>query len=115
MMIVGLKVRTIDQDVVEVNYNAVVKKRVENIIDKSLECGRDVGEAERYHSKFVVTVACTKSRLWYVFVLDMDLVIAGAEVEFREYLCALNSVKDLINTKERVLIFDGQFVQCPIV
>src|SRR4051794_5224149 len=100
------EVRAIDQDVVEVNYDAVVKERAEDIVDKTLEGGRGIGEAKRHYSEFIMTVVCMKSRLWYIVVLNTDLVVARAEVEFGEYLGALNSVKDLIDAGEGILIFD---------
>src|SRR4051794_35677773 len=106
MVAVGFEVRTIDQDIVEVNYDAVVEERAEDIVDKMLEGGRSVAEAKRYYSEFIVTVACTKSCLWYVIVLNTDLVVVRAEVEFGEYLGTLNPVEDLIDAGEGILIFD---------
>src|SRR3954467_9252964 len=111
MVVMGIEVRTIDQDIVEINYNAVVKERTEDVVDKTLEGGRGVGEAERHYRELVITVARTKGRLWHVFILDADLVVARAKVEFGKYFGALDSIKDLIYARERVPILDGQFVQ----
>src|SRR3954451_15861605 len=115
MVAVGIEVRTIDQDIVEVNYNAVVEERTENIVDKTLESGRGVGEAERHHCELVMTVARAKGRLWHIFILNADLVVARAKIEFGKYFGALDSVEDLIYARERVPILDGQFVQYSIV
>src|SRR4051794_2111827 len=106
-MAMGFEVRTIDQDVIEIDYHAVVKERTEDIIDKALEGGRGISETERHHSEFIMTVAGTNGCLWYIFVLDTDLVIARAEVEFGEHLYALDTIEDLINARERIPIFDG--------
>src|SRR3954447_8802552 len=115
MVAVGIEVRTIDQDIVEVNYNVVVEERTEDVVDKTLEGGRGVGEAERHYCEFVMTIARAKGRLWNILILDADLVVARAKVEFGEYFGALDSIKDLIYARKRVPIFDGQFVQCSIV
>src|SRR3954451_5669945 len=115
MVAVGIKVRTVDQDIVEINYNAVVEERAEDVVDKTLEGGRGIGEAERHYCELVMTVARTKGRLWHILILDADLMVARAKVEFRKYFGTLDSIKDLIYMRERVPILDGQFVQCLIV
>src|SRR4051794_32812122 len=109
MVAVGIEVRTIDQDIVKVNYNAVIEERTEDVVDKTLEGDRDVGEAERYHCKLVMTVARAKSHFWHIFILNADLVVARAKVEFGKYFGTLDSVEDLIYVRERVPILDGQF------
>src|SRR3954469_14490804 len=107
MVAMGVEVRTIDQDVVEINYNVVVEERTEDIIDKALEGGRGIGEAEGHHCELVMTVACAEGRLWHVFILNTDLVVTRAKVEFGEYSCALDTIKDLIDARERIPIFDS--------
>src|SRR4051812_31606640 len=109
------EVRTVDQDVVEVNYNAVVEEGTEDVVDKTLEGCRGVGEAERHYCELVISVARAKGRLWHILILDANLVVARAKVEFGKYFGALDSIKDLIYARKRVPIFDGQFVQCSIV
>src|SRR3954471_17994631 len=115
MVAVGIEVRTIDQDIVEVNYNAVVEERTEDVVDKTLEGGRGIGETERHYCELIMTVARAKGHLWYILILDADLVVARAKVEFGKYFGALDSIKDLIYARERVPILDGQFIQGSIV
>src|SRR3954467_6929172 len=96
MVAMGVEVRTVDQDVIEINYNAVVEEGTEDVVNKTLEGGRGVGEAKRHYCEFVMTVARAKGRLWHILILDANLVVARAKVEFREYFGALDSIKDLI-------------------
>src|SRR3954462_14866542 len=107
MLMVRFEVRTIDQDVVEVYDYAIVKQRAEDIVDKSLEGSRGIGEVERHYREFIMSIACPESCLWYVFVLNADLVVAGAEIKFGENFRTLDTVEDFINTGERVPIFDS--------
>src|SRR3954451_5446072 len=107
MVAMGIEVRTIDQDVVEINYNAVVEERTEDVVDKALKGSRGIGEAERHHCELIMTVAHAKGRLWDIFILNADLVITRAKVEFGEHSCALDTIKDLIDARKRVLIFDS--------
>src|SRR3954453_12501618 len=106
MLTVRFEVRTIDQDVVEVYDYTIVEQRAEDIVDEPLEGSWGIGEAERHHREFIMSIACPESCLGYVFVLNTDLVVARAEVEFGEYLGALNSVEDLIDAGKGIPIFD---------
>src|SRR4051812_20950500 len=103
---VEFKIRAIDQDIVKIYYYAIVQKRAEDIIDKVLEGSRGIRETKRHHYEFIMTVARAKSCLWHIFILDTDLVVAGAEVKFGEDFGTLDSVEDLINMGERISIFD---------
>src|SRR3954469_14168608 len=107
MVAMGVEVRTIDQDVVEINYNAVVEERTEDVIDKALEGDRGIGETEGHHCELVMTVARAKGRFGHVFILNADLVVARAKVKFGEHSCTLDTIKDLIDTRKRIPIFDS--------
>src|SRR3954465_4814128 len=105
MLTVRFEVRTIDQNVVEVYDYAIVEQRAEDIVDELLEGSWGIGEAERHHREFIMSIACPESCFWYVFVLNADLVVAGAEVKFGENFRTLDAVEDFINMGERVSIF----------
>ena len=42
-------------------------------------------------------------------------MIPGSEVNLGEYPCSIQLVKQIINARERVLIFDGDLIQLVIV
>src|SRR3954469_19801863 len=107
MASVGFEVGTVDQDVIDVYNDAFVQERTEHIVDQSLECRGGVSEAEGHYREFVMAISRTEGCLRDVLVLDTDLVVTGAEVDFGEHLHALDSVKDLVDAGKRVSIFDG--------
>jgi hypothetical protein len=44
---------TIDQNVVYVDDNKVIKPFLKNVIHESAECGRCIGEPKRHHQEFI--------------------------------------------------------------
>ncbi len=44
---------TIDQNVVYVDDDKIIKPFLENVIQESAECGKCIGEPKRHHQEFV--------------------------------------------------------------
>ena len=85
------------QDVIEVDDDKGVEVGAEDVMHKSLEGGRSVGEAEGHDSILKVAITGTKSRLRYIVGVDADLVVAMAQVDLREDRGTMEAIEELIN------------------
>src|SRR4051812_13580006 len=94
----GDEVSTVDEDVVEVNDNANVEERMENVIDEALKCSGGVSQTEWHDGELVVTVSRAKGCLGDILFLDADLMIPGTQIELGENTSALDPVEDLVDT-----------------
>ena len=65
----------IDQYVIKKNQDELPEIWSEYSIHQALECGGGVGEPEWHYHKLVVTLMCTKGRLWDIVFLYPNLVI----------------------------------------
>jgi hypothetical protein len=78
------KTTAIDQDIVEKNQNKSTKKRLKEVIQKPLECGRGVCQPKGHYEKLVMALMRPKSGLRYILRTNSDLMIAGAQVQIRK-------------------------------
>ena len=115
MLLMVLGVLAVDENVVEVNDDADVEERLEDIVDKGLEGGGGVGQSEAEDSELVVAVAGTKSGLGDVLLGNADLMVGGAEVNLGEDLRATDLVEEFVDAGKRVLVLDGSLVECTVV
>ena len=67
-----------DQDIIEVDENELVKHVSENVVNKSLEDGRSIGEAKRHHQVLVVAGGGVERHLPFISLSDPDQVVGVA-------------------------------------
>jgi hypothetical protein len=66
---------TIDQNVVYVDDDKVIKPFLENIVHESAKCGRCIGEPKRYHQEFVWVIPHAISSFFFIPFRNSNLVI----------------------------------------
>ena len=66
----------IDQYIIKVYNNTVVKQGSENIIYQYHKCGWGIGKSKGKDTEFKVSILGSKGSLWNVLVLNSDLVIS---------------------------------------
>ena len=80
-----------------------------------LEHSRGIGRPLRAHLIFEVAFSASERCFPFVALLDPDLVVYIAEVDFCEDLCTMEPIQHLRYEGEGVAIFDSHFVETPVV
>ena len=105
----------VDQNVVEVNNDEGIEVEAEDVVHEALEGGGGVGEAEWDDGELEVAVAGAEGCLLDVGILDSDLVVALAEVDFGEDGGPMQAIEHIVDAGEGVGIFDGDVVEGSVV
>ena len=92
------EVRTVDEDIVEIDNNKSIKERMKDIVHECGKCSRCVGEAERHDSELVGAIAGDAGGLRLVSLLDPHLEVHALQVELGEDPGATKTIKEIINT-----------------
>src|ERR1700694_2708541 len=95
------------QDVIDECNHEFVKIRPQYLIDQMHEGCWCIGEPEGQHQELEVTVASPECCLLNVRFMDADLMISGFEIDLGEVPSTLQSIKQLIDSWQRVLVLDG--------
>jgi hypothetical protein len=69
-----------NKNIVEEHQDEVVNEIVGHDIDECLECCRCIGQSERHHQKFEVTVMSSKGSLLNVSLLHLNLMIPALQI-----------------------------------
>jgi len=114
---VGVKGRGVDVGVVKVSQYVLHQFRfiVEVVVDKLLEVQGCVHETEGEDVRLVGSVRCVERGQPFLSLFDVDLVVSGLHIEFREDPGPFYLVHDLIYAWEGVCVPDGDVVQFLII
>ena len=104
-----------DDDVVDVAFDMLVKKVVEKEVHGALESGGSVHEAEWHDEEFVGAKWSVESRSGDVVGFDSDLVVSTEEIELRENGGTLHVVDCFVDAREWEDVTDGDGVQSSVV
>ena len=104
-----------DQDVIEVHDDELVEEWLEDLIHGTHECSRSVGQAKREDSPLEVTVTSAKRGLVHILIFNADLVVARAKVNLGEDARAHETIDELFDARERILVLDGDLVQRTVI
>ena len=85
MVLVGVKVRWVDQTIVKVNVHEMVKEVSQNAIDHGLKNCWGIGESKRLDSVLIVSVRCVESSLPLISPLDMDQMVNITKIKLSKY------------------------------
>ena len=105
-----------DQNVIHVNTDNTLHDEVmEDLIHHGLEGGRTVSETEVHYQRLEETMVCLECHLPFISFLDVDIVVAPADVQFGKIPCTLESVDQVVDEGEWVVVFLHDGVQCVVV
>jgi hypothetical protein len=72
------------QNVIDEHHDKQVQLRHENRIHEVQEVCRCIHQPKGHDKILIETISCSKRRLGYIFGMNLDLVIAGVEINFGE-------------------------------
>src|SRR3954468_11377425 len=70
---------------------------------------------KRHDCKLIQSVASAERCLGDVLLTDTNLVVPHFQVKLGKHLCSMKLVKQIIDVGQRVLVFDGLFVDTAII
>jgi hypothetical protein len=86
----------VDQDVVQVNDNALLKECSKHRVHTPLECSWCIGEPERHHQELEVTETRPKCGLLDILLSNSDLVVPTTKINLRKDSGTAKAIKELI-------------------
>ncbi|KAJ0616414.1 hypothetical protein HanRHA438_Chr02g0088741 [Helianthus annuus] len=95
-LMVSLALR-VDKDVVNKGDDEFIQIRLADTIHEIHECGWCIGEPKRHHQELVMSITSPKRCLVYVFLLDLQLVIARPQVDLRKIACSLQLIEQIVD------------------
>jgi hypothetical protein len=75
-------------NVINEYHDKLVQLWHEDKVHEIHEVCRHIHQPKRHHKILIETISCRERRLGYVFSTNLDLVIAGAEINLGEHLCS---------------------------
>jgi hypothetical protein len=77
------------KNVINEYHDKLVQLWHEDIVHEIHEVCWRICQSKRHHKILIETISYSESHLGYIFDTNLDLVIAGAEINFGEHLCSL--------------------------
>ena len=79
------------------------------------EKGRGIGETERHDCIFIKTVSSSERGLGNIFLLDLELVISGPQINLGEYFFPTELVEQIINPRKQIFVLDSDIIQLTVI
>ena len=111
MFPVVVKIIGVDQNVIQINKNTYIQEIGENIIHKMLKSSRGVGKSERHNTPLKGAISSAEHSFPFVTFMDLDKVIGMPEINFGEVMSFLQTVQEIRDSGERILVFLCNLVQ----
>ncbi len=106
----------VDQDVIQVDGHFSFSDQVsEDVVHHPLESGGRVCEPKEHDCGFKQSPIYAKSRLFFVSLLYVDVVIPPSDVELGEVLGSMELVDEFGDQGEGVSVLDRYFVELAVV
>src|SRR3954463_2475537 len=105
----------IDQDVIQIDHNELIKILHENRVHKPREGGRCVGETEGHDRLIIQAIAGGESCFRNIFLANLDLMIPTSQVKLREHHSSSKLIEEIINPRKGIFVLDGFSIESPIV
>ncbi|GBG59895.1 hypothetical protein CBR_g66701 [Chara braunii] len=112
---VGLEGGAEDKDVIKVDNDTDFEEVAEDVVHGGLEGSGGIGESEWHHEELVVPEPRAEGGLVSVLLADTDQVEATTKVDLGEVLGSTETIKEIENPRQRVLILDRDPVQGAVV
>ena len=104
-----------DEDIVEVDHYEDVSHVSEDVIHEGLECSRRIGEPHGHNQEFERAILGAKCCLPLMASGDVNIVVAGPQVELGVDLGTAELVKEIGDKWDRGPILPGELVEVPEV
>ena len=105
----------VDEDVVDEHNHELVEVLHEHLIHHPHEVGRGVGQSKRHHGALVQSVSRGERSLGDIALSDLQLIVSGAKINLGEYTGTTELVKQIIDSRQRLLVLYGDFVEGAVV
>ncbi|KAG6899002.1 hypothetical protein C0993_001859 [Termitomyces sp. T159_Od127] len=115
VIVVLLQRVQVDQDVVQVYNDKNIIHVMEDVVHEVLESSRGVGHTKGHYKVLKEAVAGAEGGFQFMPWSYMDVVIAGAEVDFGVDFGAAEAVNKVTNEGEGITVLFSDFVEAPIV
>ena len=102
-----LFIARIYQDIIKEDHDKLVQFSHEHRIHEIHEVSRCICKTEEHDEILIQPISRRESCLRYIFRTDLDLMIPRSQVNLGEYLGFRQLIKQDINARKRVFIFDG--------
>src|ERR1044071_377406 len=114
LLVIGFRFR-LNQNIINEDDHEFVEIGSTNPIHQiHKHCG-SIGQSKRHNHEFIVTIACAKSCLGNIFIVDSKLMITRTEINLREVGCSLKLIEEIVNPRKWITSLDGEFVEFTVV
>ncbi|KAM0023987.1 hypothetical protein Hdeb2414_s0022g00610551 [Helianthus debilis subsp. tardiflorus] len=113
-LMIGSRLR-INENIINENDHEAIQIRFTNTIHEIHEHSGCVGQTKRHNHELVMSIASAKSGFGNVLFEDSKLMITRTKIDFGETSSALKLIKEIVDTRKRVTILDGEFVELTII
>ena len=79
------------------------------------EESKGIGEAEGHHGIFIKTVPSSECGLRNIFLFNLELVVSCPSINFGEYLCPTELIKQIIDPRQWIFVFDGDIIHLTVI
>lgn len=108
-------VLTEDEDVIKIDDDDGVEFVPEDVVHETHEAGWGVRQSKRKDEELVEAISSSKRGLVDIILMDLDLVVSRAEVDLTEDLGIMESVKQLVDSRQWVCVLDCLFVKGTVI
>jgi hypothetical protein len=105
----------IDENIIDKDHDKFIELRHEHGVHEGHEVARSISESERYDQELVKTITSGKSGFRNVARSNLDLVVARTKVDLREDFDTSQLIKQNINSRKQVFVFDGDCIEWSII
>ena len=103
------------QDIIQIDDYNGVQFLFEHVVQEAHEGRGSIGQTEGKNEELVEAITSAEGGLVDIVIMDLDLVVSGAEVDFAEDLGIVETVKQLIDSWQWVCILDCLFIEGTII
>jgi hypothetical protein len=105
----------IHEDIIDEDYDKFIELRHEYGVHEVHEVGRRISESEGHDQELVKTITSGKSGFRNVARSNLDLVVARTKVDLREDFGTSQLIKQNINSRKWVFVFDSDCIERSII
>ena len=85
------------------------------MVHECLEASRRVGKSHRHYQVLIKSHFGAECGFPFLSLCDLDEVVGPLQIKFGVPLSVINAVHDLINARQRVVVFDGDIIEFLVV
>ena len=105
----------VDEDIIQIHNDKNIKFFRKDLIDVALECCQSLGQFKRYYLIFEMAVSGPESSLLLISFTNSHPVISTSKVELGKPPCSPQSIQELSDRRQWVLVLDCKIVKSPII